>query len=548
MSSLRPAGFSDSEQSDSDDDFFAAPTNQEAAGANVTSAISLDNNCNETKKIVDPWRQGSNIEDGFHAIPAADSMDVDAFRRCVQDGDLEAIRNLFQQSEESNGLKKASYLRSDDLQGGVWASKVTFLAAENGRSEILKFLISEGASITRQAGNTILMAVCSANCTSFSSDTSVTESFENRLVQCAEVIFETLQGEETGEDKDTTTAAKQNMVNAVQSHGGMTGLMMAAREGHLKLVRFLVDKCGARIDAHDSQKWTALCFALDRGRGDVARHLLESGADPHVLTLEGQTLADLVPNKNQALRRIVEAFIKRKSSLADTDLAEAGVENDDICNLDGYTKFSELQSVLAEIEGAAEYFRVFEDHRVNLEHFLSLSETDLEKMGIEKVGVRKRLVQSICEIHKRDWDQSSVPKVQPKDRSSGVHFTCPEAVLMIANINKHFTFINANIRYLRKNIESHPGVLRLGQEVADVSALDIYVKKSRETLRATAQQLKTLDRTLGQFQGDPDYQPANRIQPPANSKTRVLRLLIVPTYLIGLPILAYSAYKYVSSK
>ena len=247
MSSLRPAGFSDSEHSDSDDDFFAVPTNQEAAGANKTSAtISLDNNYNETKKIVDPWRQGSKIEDGFHAIPAADSMDVDAFRRCVQDGDLEAIRNLFHQSEESNGLKKASYLRSDDLQGGVWASKVTFLAAENGRSEILKFLISEGASITRQAGNTILMAVCSANCNSFSSDTSVTESFENRLVQCAEVIFETLQGEETGEDKDTTTAAKQNMVNAVQSHSGMTGLMMAAREGHLKLVRFLVDECGAR--------------------------------------------------------------------------------------------------------------------------------------------------------------------------------------------------------------------------------------------------------------------------------------------------------------
>ena len=104
------------------------------------------------------------------------------------------------------------------------------------------------------------------------------------------------------------------------------------------------------------------------------------------------------------------------------------------------------------------------------------------------------------------------------------------------------------MRYLRKNIESHPGVLRLGQEVADVTALDSYVKKSRETLRATAQQLKTLDRTLGQFQGDPDYQPANRIQPPANGKTRMLRLLILPTYLIGLPILAYSAYKYVSSK
>ena len=113
----------------------------------------------------------------------------------------------------------------------------------------------------------------------------------------------------------------------------------------------------------------------------------------------------------------------------------------------GYTKFTELQNVLLGID-AGEYLGLFEEHGVNLEHFLSLSEQDLEKMGVAKVGTRKKIVQAICEIHKRDWDKTSVPRVQPKDRRNGINFTCPEAVLMVANINKHFGFINANLRYL----------------------------------------------------------------------------------------------------
>ena len=34
----------------------------------------------------------------------------------------------------------------------------------------------------------------------------------------------------------------------------------------------------------DTQEWSALCFAADRGRGDAARILLEAGADPDAPT------------------------------------------------------------------------------------------------------------------------------------------------------------------------------------------------------------------------------------------------------------------------
>ena len=60
----------------------------------------------------------------------------------------------------------------------------------------------------------------------------------------------------------------------------------------------------------DGDRWTALCFAVDRGWGHMARLLLESGADSTIVTLDGQTVADLVPHSNKVLRGIVDAFVE----------------------------------------------------------------------------------------------------------------------------------------------------------------------------------------------------------------------------------------------
>ena len=57
-------------------------------------------------------------------------------------------------------------------------------------------------------------------------------------------------------------------------------------------------------------RWTALCFAVDRGWGHMARLLLESEADSTIVTLDGQTVADLVPHSNKVLRGIVDAFVE----------------------------------------------------------------------------------------------------------------------------------------------------------------------------------------------------------------------------------------------
>ena len=68
----------------------------------------------------------------------------------------------------------------------------------------------------------------------------------------------------------------------------------------------------------DTQEWSALCFAADRGRGDAARALLEAGADPDAPTKDGLLAAEIAGAKgHDALREVIERFSRRKSLLAD---------------------------------------------------------------------------------------------------------------------------------------------------------------------------------------------------------------------------------------
>lgn len=58
-----------------------------------------------------------------------------------------------------------------------------------------------------------------------------------------------------------------------------------------------------------------------------------------------------------------------------------------------------------------------------------------------------------------------------------IHYTetffcrVPEAVAMIANMNKHVRYMHASVGYLRDQLQSNPRLLELGQEVHSVSTL-----------------------------------------------------------------------------
>ena len=50
---------------------------------------------------------------------------------------------------------------------------------------------------------------------------------------------------------------------------------------------------GAPLDRRDNEEWTALMFSVDMGMGEVVRLLLDKGADPMIVSLDGQRAADI---------------------------------------------------------------------------------------------------------------------------------------------------------------------------------------------------------------------------------------------------------------
>ncbi len=68
--------------------------------------------------------------------------------------------------------------------------------------------------------------------------------------------------------------------NRMIPHGADTALMFAARVGDVASVRLLVE-AGANVNDHDAWGVSATTLAAFSGYGDVARYLLDKGADPN---------------------------------------------------------------------------------------------------------------------------------------------------------------------------------------------------------------------------------------------------------------------------
>jgi ankyrin repeat protein len=73
-----------------------------------------------------------------------------------------------------------------------------------------------------------------------------------------------------------------------RSLAGVTPLMVASTEGHVEVVRCLLNK-GAPVDEQDHRGTTAVACAYTWSRPSVVRLLLERGADPTIAANSGWT-------------------------------------------------------------------------------------------------------------------------------------------------------------------------------------------------------------------------------------------------------------------
>ncbi len=88
---------------------------------------------------------------------------------------------------------------------------------------------------------------------------------------------------------------------------GRTPIIVAAEEGNLERVRFLMDK-GVRIDAGDDCNWTAMMRAAAGGYREIMELLLDEGADINHLEKSGYSalMGAVVNNRLETARVLVE--------------------------------------------------------------------------------------------------------------------------------------------------------------------------------------------------------------------------------------------------
>jgi len=86
-----------------------------------------------------------------------------------------------------------------------------------------------------------------------------------------------------------TVADRKKRVYGTQQIGGMTALLVAARDGQSGAVSALLDAGGDINQISDTDHATPLILALINGHYDLAQLLLERGADPKLATSDGVT-------------------------------------------------------------------------------------------------------------------------------------------------------------------------------------------------------------------------------------------------------------------
>lgn len=297
-----------------------------------------------------------------------------------------------------------------------------------GKSDVVKFLLESGANINFQRDLfTPIMAVCSS------------KANEDELVKCIEYLFE-----------------YKADINQTDKYG-TTALMLAVREGHLKLISKLINaKCN--IDRQDSEKWTALYHAILKNNVEAVKLLVDAGCKLNTQDSKNRTVYELAEYFGyKEIANIVRAY-QDVNSVSEENTNEPVQSNEDpverllhqLPSNNGKNDMCGFPSDVISLVngmGLSRYARCFKEHNVQLGEFLLISEERLKEIGVTFSYHRQQILLSIKKFHLREWNKRSLG-LKPLN----VQLEIEDADRLIAIIIKHLHVLKATIHYARKNM------------------------------------------------------------------------------------------------
>ena len=164
------------------------------------------------------------------------------------------------------------------------------LAAASGKAEAVKLLLDRGADVNARDstnGQTALMFAAAQGRLDAIKTLIESKADANVATKVSPIISMTERYKQQTQGKGNRGITGEGGRSDVTAMGGMTALMFAAREGYLDSVRALV-AAGADVNkVNEADNTSVLTLAIVNGRIDIAKLLLDRGANPNLSSKTG---------------------------------------------------------------------------------------------------------------------------------------------------------------------------------------------------------------------------------------------------------------------
>ncbi|XP_067684304.1 ankyrin repeat, SAM and basic leucine zipper domain-containing protein 1-like [Haliotis asinina] len=447
-----------------------------------------------------------HLQNGFGVplsshMPKKDMRSKDDFQAAAMRGHTDVVEQCLQQG-----------MNVDEILKCGWTALM--YAANSANPKLVRLLLDKGADPNFDKDfYTVLMSACSSN-----------REVNGSILECVQILVE------AGAD-----------VN-VRDRYHVSPLMCAAREGHVTIMEYLIGQ-GAEMNRQDSRGLTALSWAASKGHMKAVKLLLDKGADRNLKHSDGQKAVDIALNDEMVCLIEGKPYEKpvprpvvmnghpmssgEQPAVVQKQRVKPPPPEGDLIPVDNPVdeRYGELEVFLYGLE-VGHLIPLFKDQHVDFFNFLRFNEQDLINMGIMQIGIRKKLLDAIEVVHKKEWDTSSLISVQYNK-----HIGCPDAMAMVANISKHLRYIGSTVVYVREQIRAHPQILNDARDGTGPRQLHKHTQDASKNLDALAKEISRLHSCLNvemkRLNLDPPDLVVTSSKARSKCRSRVRRLLSV---------------------
>ncbi|XP_056633989.1 uncharacterized protein LOC130443409 [Diorhabda sublineata] len=224
----------------------------------------------------------------------------------------------------------------------------------------------------------------------------------------------------------------------------MTALMFAANVGNLPAVQFLLPL--SNKDAEDNQKWTALFWGVQGNAVDVVKYLLEQNLEYTKPDIRNNTPLDIA--KNNDFKNIIELFPQEEDEYILCPINPNVLSFDEMFTdlstaqpdffLDTYNMLWGMRSECL--------IKHLIDKKLTLKTVLSITEEELEELGVKMPFQRYRILAGLYKFHKHPFHPKSIPVVPLTETYSN-----NDTAIQILSAIKQIITMEAGLHFIMKH-------------------------------------------------------------------------------------------------